>query len=212
MLTPFARLGLFLQENFVTTELAAAVVAEMLRDPGSAAEVFAEPGHEIAPATRHATERTPGPAASAIDAAFDASRPALERCFGGALGMREPTSFVTYERGQYYRPHVDCGPADRAAAARDRAVSVVLFLNDGASAIGFDGGALVFYDLLDDARARGIGFPLEPRAGLLVAFRSDVLHEVAPVTGGVRAVAVTWFHQRAAGASTIVGASGSVRW
>src|SRR5262245_9647885 len=107
-----AGLGLYLHENFATRELLDRVLGELLRDPGSAAEVFAAPGHEIATAMRHATERAPGPAAASLDQALDACRARLEAHFGGILGEREATSFVTYERGQYYRPHVDRGPAD----------------------------------------------------------------------------------------------------
>jgi SM-20-related protein len=40
---------------------------------------------------------------------------------------------------------------------------------------------------------KNIGLPLDARAGLLIAFRSEVFHEVQPVTHGQRLSVVGWF-------------------
>jgi predicted 2-oxoglutarate/Fe(II)-dependent dioxygenase YbiX len=205
-----SKLGVLVVDHFAPDDLRRTALADVLAADGSDAEVFATPGREIAPSMRNATERRAGASAAAVQALIESARSRLEAHFQLALGACEPMSYVTYGPGQFYRPHVDRGPADRIDDARDRAVSVVLFLNDATTPADctFDGGALVFYDLLGDPRARRAGFPLPPKAGMLVAFPSDFLHEVTPVTRGVRAVAVSWFHGRP---STSVGASGSVR-
>lgn len=57
----------------------------------------------------------------------------------------------------------------------------------------FGGGALALYGLLNDARGQNYGFPLEPEQGQLIAFRSDLWHEVKPVTHGERFTIVSWF-------------------
>jgi SM-20-related protein len=191
------RLGLYLADEFVSGALCQAVFRELAAASGSAAEVFAPAGAEVSPGTRNAMERIPGPAAESIASALAAAAPAIAAHFAVEIGTCEPVSFVTYGPGQYYRPHVDRGPSDRVDDARDRAISVVLFLNDDTGEPGerFDGGDLVFYDLLPSPPQKGLGFPLRPKAGLLAAFRSEVLHEVTPVTRGLRAVAVTWFHR-----------------
>jgi predicted 2-oxoglutarate/Fe(II)-dependent dioxygenase YbiX len=75
-------------------------------------------------------------------------------------------------------------------------VSVVVFLNAQAThpvEETFEGGALAFYGLMKAPGMEHAGIPLEPEAGLLVAFRSDVMHEVSPVTRGERYTLVSWF-------------------
>ncbi|TMG81164.1 MAG: 2OG-Fe(II) oxygenase, partial [Betaproteobacteria bacterium] len=60
----------------------------------------------------------------------------------------------------------------------------VVFLTSAGG--GCEGGSLRLYtpDALDIA----------PRAGMLVAFPSDIPHEVLPVTAGVRDAVVDWFY------------------
>jgi predicted 2-oxoglutarate/Fe(II)-dependent dioxygenase YbiX len=57
----------------------------------------------------------------------------------------------------------------------------------------YGGGSLVFYGLLDGSQWEKVGFPLEGEPGLLIAFRSDLLHEVQQVTFGHRYTVVSWF-------------------
>ena len=96
-----------------------------------------------------------------------------------------------YRPGDFYRPHRDraARAGDFVEGARSRRVSVVLFLNDG-----YSGGALTLYGLVDDPKWRAYGFPIAPAPGLLIAFASDLVHEVTPVTAGERCTAVSWFH------------------
>jgi len=44
-----------------------------------------------------------------------------------------------------------------------------------------------------DKRAAAVGMAFEAREGSLVAFRSEVVHGVAPVTHGERYSVTTWF-------------------
>ena len=64
----------------------------------------------------------------------------------------------------------------------------VLFLNDD-----YTGGALTLYGLVDDPKWRDYGFAVAPAPGLLVAFPSDMLHEVTPVIAGERCTVANWF-------------------
>jgi predicted 2-oxoglutarate/Fe(II)-dependent dioxygenase YbiX len=52
---------------------------------------------------------------------------------------------------------------------------------------------LTFYGLLPGPAWERIGFPLRGEEGLLVAFRSEILHEVTAVRQGDRYTIVTWF-------------------
>ncbi len=75
---------------------------------------------------------------------------------------------------------------------------MVVFLNEPGETLdppGYGGGLLTFAGLLDDPKLRTVGVPLVAETGLLVAFRSDMLHAVTPVTHGERYTIVTWFYQ-----------------
>ena len=56
----------------------------------------------------------------------------------------------------------------------------------------YAGGSLMFYGLIDDPRTRNHGLPLTAVSGLLVAFRSETVHAVTPVTRGTRFTIVSW--------------------
>ncbi|HZC81508.1 MAG TPA: 2OG-Fe(II) oxygenase, partial [Nitrospiraceae bacterium] len=98
--------------------------------------------------------------------------------------------------GDFYQVHNDGdNGADAPALTRERKVSVVIFLNSQAQQPVDDtygGGSLTFYGLIDDPRWLTYGFPLSSEPGLLVAFRSNVLHQVLPVTYGKRYSIVSW--------------------
>ena len=57
----------------------------------------------------------------------------------------------------------------------------------------FTGGTLGFFGLMDDPRMADREFGLTGQAGLLVAFRPEIVHRIAPVTDGERFTIVTWF-------------------
>ena len=75
---------------------------------------------------------------------------------------------------------------------------IVIFLNDHdemPAQNAYSGGALAFYGLIHDPRAAKYCFPLFGKTGLLVAFPSDIVHEVQPIVSGERYTIVTWFLQ-----------------
>jgi predicted 2-oxoglutarate/Fe(II)-dependent dioxygenase YbiX len=72
----------------------------------------------------------------------------------------------------------------------------VIFLNARSSVPAenrYGGGSLKFYALLDGPKWENCPFSLDAEPGLLIAFRSDTVHEVEPVTFGQRFTIVTWF-------------------
>jgi predicted 2-oxoglutarate/Fe(II)-dependent dioxygenase YbiX len=118
-----------------------------------------------------------------VEAAFDGCRDTVAAFHQVTVTDREGAGFLRYDAGGYYRAHRDRATLDVWPGAARRRVALVLFLNDD-----FDGGALRLL------RAGG-GRPLtiKPRAGTLVAFDAATLHEVLPVTSGVRETVVDWF-------------------
>jgi SM-20-related protein len=133
--------------------------------------------------------------ASLVSSRLEAVRPALQRRFAEGTLAWEGPQFLLYRTGDFFVPHRDRPVEPEDAVSRRRRVSIVIFLNGTGGATlpeTYDGGALTFYGLLDGPRLRTIGYPLRAEAGLLIAFRSDILHEVTPVSRAERYSIVAW--------------------
>jgi len=120
----------------------------------------------------------------------------LEKHFRISLGRKcHGPDFLIYPPGGFYRRHRDASE-EAPDHIRRRRVSVVVFLNAQAqepSPETFGGGGLTFYGLMDGPEWSRCAFTLDPTPGLLVAFRSDTMHEAQPVSFGKRYVIATWF-------------------
>ena len=131
-----------------------------------------------------------------VEQRLDLLRPQLEKAFGVELRGFQPPQFLAYGQDGFHQAHRDAR-ADAAEEIAQRKVSVVVFLNhrsedprDGC----YGGGSLVLAGLLPGFGDEARGFPVTPSAGSLVAFRSDTVHEVKPVTHGERFTIVSWFY------------------
>jgi predicted 2-oxoglutarate/Fe(II)-dependent dioxygenase YbiX len=105
----------------------------------------------------------------------------VARFFGISLSGDEGPGFLRYRAGGFYRRHRDV--LSDSGEDFPRRISVVMFLTSAGEMC--EGGALRIY--------QPGPFDIAPKAGTLVAFPSDVPHEVLPVTSGVRDVVVDWF-------------------
>jgi len=101
--------------------------------------------------------------------------------FGIPLSGDEGPGFLRYLAGGFYRRHRDV--LSDSGEDFPRRISVVMFLTSAGERC--EGGALRIY--------QPDPFDIAPKAGTLVAFPSEVPHEVLPVTSGVRDVVVNWF-------------------
>jgi len=128
-----------------------------------------------------------------LDRVIDRLRGEVSEFFGIALQDSEGCSFLRYLEGGFYRRHRD--RIDDEGAQWPRRVSIVLFLTSAGPGpgAGCEGGALRLYSPVEPSRDDA---PLDilPVEGTLVGFRSGVLHEVLPVTAGVRDTVVNWFY------------------
>jgi SM-20-related protein len=122
-----------------------------------------------------------------------ALKPRLEEFFAMPFAdLVEVPKFLIYRKGHFFAPQRDVMRADDDVAApiiKARRVNLVLSLNDESQAPedgGYRGAALTLYGLIDKPEWRKYGFPVCAHAGWLVAFRADVLHEVAPIVEGER--------------------------
>ena len=127
-----------------------------------------------------------------------AAKARLADHFGCELSGLQKPQFLAYREGDFFRPHSDTSEnPTEAAYVRERVVSAVVFVNgetEERELLGYGGGALSFYGLMDEgAQGEKIGLPLTGEAGLLVAFPSDLVHGVLPVTRGERYTIASWF-------------------
>lgn len=102
--------------------------------------------------------------------------------------------FMSYGEGSFFRAHRDVAnhknDPPRLAAHR---WSLLLYLNGREPAADlpiFDGGALIVYET--DPRLHDRRVVIIPQPGLLVLFRSFLMHEVATVLNGTRYAVAGW--------------------
>ena len=129
-----------------------------------------------------------------LDQTLDAHRVRIERFFGLSLPEREGISLLRYAAGGFFKPHRDHGYVDSWPDAARRRVSLVLFLTTSRELDPtgtFSGGVLRLHCDEGPASSQDV----HPRAGKLVAFLSSTLHEVTPVTAGVRDTVVDWLYE-----------------
>ena len=195
----FARIGLFVARDFLK-------VSERTRLLAEARSATAQPATVgIAPsvyAVDESVRRTKvavvsASAASLVESHLLGLKPALEEHFGLPLNGCQPPQFLVYREGDFFNPHRDSASVPGAAEfSKVRRVATVLFLN-GESDEGhegdYGGGSLTFYGLMGDPRLQNVGLPLRGEPGVLIAFRTDIIHEVTPVTHGERFTVVSWF-------------------
>jgi SM-20-related protein len=196
----FTRFHLFAVPDFFDAGLCATLTAEMCsanRTPATVRQQGSE--YTVDPGIRSAKWVNVSPATvSLTESRLLGLQPQLERHFDLPLaGCQEP-QFLAYKPGDFYRRHRDSNErADASPIAQARRVSVVIFLNSesGHPEEGrYGGGSLTFYGLLDRPGGPAIGLPLTAQAGLLIAFRSSLLHEVTPVSHGERYTIVSWYY------------------
>jgi SM-20-related protein len=194
----FARFGMFVVNDFLDQELCARIRFQLGSARSNPATVQVGTTFVVDEDVRKVRScEIPPATVSLLRSQILSLQPILERHFDLALTACQRLEFLVYREGDFYRPHEDTSTnPDAARLVKDRQVSLVIFLNSEASGSGVDsygGGSLTFYDLMDDPRLKRTGFPLTAAQGLLIAFRSNLLHEVARVTRGERYTIASWF-------------------
>lgn len=183
----FRALGLFLRSGFLEPNVCRQIVAAIRSSPSAEATVVYREGNEQAIDERlRRTRRVHVPPALEQTIVGGLKNVMLEVAdhFHLTLGEIQQPQFLVYRPGDFFTLH-----RDRDDEGRNRRLaSVIIFLNSGESE--FRGGALKFYG---EVSGKLHPFQLPPEEGLLVGFRSEMLHEVEPVTSGERYTIVTWF-------------------
>ena len=195
------RLGFFVDTGFLDLEACRRIRTQTIAGDAHSGTVYGGTGEFVVDRRIRQVQRTrlQRSALEELTAKLLSLMPALEAHFQTKLeGMEDPV-LLTYGVGDFYAVHRD-GTDDSTAPEhfRRRHVSVIIFLNSQAEEARDDsycGGAVVFYGILKLPGSEKYGVDLNGLAGSLVAFPSDVPHEVEPVTSGHRFTLVTWYYQ-----------------
>lgn len=119
----------------------------------------------------------------------------IEQHFSISLHACENPQFLRYDVGDFFVAHQDGNTGLlQLTSDAERKVSVVIFLNgqsQEACSGTYSGGSLKFSDY--SAKPPYDAFELPVYSGMLVAFRSELTHEVTPVTRGHRYSIVSWY-------------------
>lgn len=183
----------FVRAGFWDGDACARIRQAIDRGQLSPAEIYAG-GYRVDEQARRTFEADVDPGVvREVEAALAGVRSTLSRFFGLPLVGSEGPGFLRYPPGGFYGAHRDCLPD--AAEPFPRRISVVVFLTDAGagSPHGCEGGSLRLYGPACDDGA-GPALEIAPVAGTLVAFPSTWLHEVLPVTAGIRDAIVDWFY------------------
>lgn len=196
----FTRFGLYVEKDFLEPEWCARLSAEMTAAAGRPATVAEGAAGEAVDEAHRRTrlaEVSPESTAMITDRLL-AAKAEISGHFERELSGLQKPQFLAYGVGDFFHTHADTSDdPTEAAYVRDRLVSAVIFVNgetEEREPLGYGGGALSFYGLMDEgAQGEKIGLPLTGEAGMLVAFPSELVHGVLPVTCGERYTIASWF-------------------
>jgi SM-20-related protein len=185
--------------DFFDAETCGEIIAEIRSAWGGPATVYSEGASSpVNEKLRKTTRRILSPSTTAfVRQLLLEQKGAVERHFQISLSDCEEPQFLFYKEGDFFVPHQD-GNSEQLEFdhLRVRRISVVIFLSQQSSEPGPDtycGGSLVFFETGSDTDRKELGYHLTGETGLLVAFRSETVHEVPTVTNGERYSIVCWY-------------------
>jgi predicted 2-oxoglutarate/Fe(II)-dependent dioxygenase YbiX len=198
MLDPdfFEDIGMFVIKDFLSIEVCQRLIAEMRSSRQDQASIYRSDTktREVNIDIRNTIEvKVSASTRLYVKELLLSLRQSLQSFFEMEIDFRQ-IDFYIYREGSFFMPHQDVGALDEPEGLRK--LNVIIFLNgqsEEPGSSGYQGGSLVFYNVLDDPYFKGYGFPLAAQPGLLISFPSDTLHEVTPVTAGVRYAIVALF-------------------
>lgn len=195
----FRQAGFFVVPNFLDHEAVAQIYREMATAPKEKGLVVKADNYDCLDEDLRKVEAAvlPKEVWGALRERFRALIPELETHFHVQIAGCEPPHHLIYRPGDFFKPHSDGGSMGQSDFTRQRRVSAVIFLNpesDKPEDGTFGEGRLTFHGLLDGPKWGSCSFALKPEPGLLIAFPSETVHEVTPVSHGLRFTVVTWYY------------------
>ena len=130
-----------------------------------------------------------------INVYFRQLQPQLETVYDLQLSGFEKFQFLLYGKGDFYKRHSDRNDKPESPSyIKARRISVVIFVsneNQDNHPDSYTGGSLVVWD--SDRHKTPIR--IHGEIGKLIAFPSNLAHEVEPILTGKRYSIVNWFFE-----------------
>lgn len=197
----FKRFGLFSVENFLDSNFCGSLCKDMSQVPQEIAPVLTPITYEGAVIEEFSRRRELTNIAKEkldkIEKKMLDLIPQVAKHFRTEItGIETPRPSV-YQKGDFFRPHIDVKPDPNAPEfMKRRRASVIIFLNEESPFCKegtYSGGNLTFYGFIEDEGFKGKGLPLVAEPGLMIAFPPDRTHQVTEVTAGTRYVIVGFY-------------------
>ena len=194
MPNPDTHFDLYLVSNFLDADICRELIAEMRSSTASPAVTYGQGSSgEVNETVRKVARVYPSEKTiTRVTQRLMDHRERVAEYFGVILSACEEPQFLCYRTGDFFVAHQDGNTGlVRLDSDNLRRVSVSIFLNrqtDTPESNSYCGGSLVFSDWRLNKT-----FELAGEAGTLVAFRSEITHEVLPVTHGERYSIVSWY-------------------
>jgi predicted 2-oxoglutarate/Fe(II)-dependent dioxygenase YbiX len=192
--TDSPRLDVFSAANFVDARVCNELIAEAKTSASFPAQVTKSKGRVDVDMRRTSRLIVSDQTAQRIAAYFQELKPQLETYYDLSLSGFEKFQFLLYRKGDFYKRHADKNDkTDSPAYIRARRISVVIFLNHEGQhdePDSYTGGGLVIWTGQDPQK---IPSRIEGEIGKVIAFPSELMHEVEMVKSGERYSIVNWF-------------------
>lgn len=192
--------GCFLAEGFLDQRRCHNLIDEILRSDSSPAKTVGKDDAVSVDENYRRTRSAKVSRATRLSIYQDlyCLKSRFEDHFGVELEGCDVPQFLRYREGDFFRLHKDVSDDDVVATRNsNRKISVVIFLNDQRELQeehSYCGGSLNLYGLINQPGWDDKGVSLHGKEGMLIAFQSNILHEVVPVTYGERFTVVCWFN------------------
>jgi SM-20-related protein len=182
---------LFVVRQFFEPDISAAILAELKSIEGSAATVYGRTATGLIDERARKTVRLDPSeeTVKVVTARLWECKDAVEKYFAVTLKECEEPQFLRYREGDFFVAHQDGNTGMLNLDAEQRLISTVIFLSrqsEQPESETYCGGSLVFSSMTDK-----VNISSEP--GMLIAFRSEMTHEVTPVTHGERYSIASWY-------------------
>ena len=192
--------GLFVKKNFIDRELCERIRMEMLSAKGLPAYFVVNKENKplVNENVRRAVEKEVSNEIHVmVRDKLSGVKEELAAYFDITLSHLQEPRFLSYGEGDFFQIHTDKSTnPQHPQRIRDRKITTIIFLNDETDVPennAYTGGSFIIYGILNIPRFESHGFKVSGTTGMLIAFRSELLHEVTPITSGVRYTVADWF-------------------
>lgn len=184
---------LFIDKNFLDTDVCLELRAQAEQTVGVPAQVTKTTGRVDVTMRQTSRLNCSTQTEELINSHLRHLQPQLENYFDVQLRGFEKFQFLLYRKGDFYKAHADRNDKPESPDyIKARLISIVIFLSRQSlkeQPDSYSGGTFVIWN----SNLRKTQVRIEGEVGKIIAFPSDLVHEVEPVKSGKRYSIVNWF-------------------